>query len=354
MKGKFSNPLAYVQVNDVVYELLGDISSSDSEGGLENYLTNINQSLCDSQEKQMARTKQTAKKSDPKTGLLPAVFPTPKGTPKRAASQSPARSSPRKRGRVNAGTGFTSSEESDFFSFNEASDSEKEVSFGNLAGNQPKPKPKNPKNPKPKGGKGGSAVPGDPQPGTSKGDGGKQPRQPLASKNMRKVLQMNNLVTRQRRGVNGFLKIARWNYTGRQKRANESERGYMKKAAKQHDRNGKLLRRNRPGTVALREIRFYQRSRCFLIPMITFQRLAREYGDDNKVGLRWQAQALYNLQVAAEAYMVGFLSDANYCAIHRKVTTIAPKDLQLAKRLRCHSNVGEGLAFSDQTHAYVL
>ena len=123
----------------------------------------------------------------------------------------------------------------------------------------------------------------------------------------------------------------------------------MKKVAKQHDHNGKLLQHNRPGTVALREIRFYQRSRCFLIPMITFQRLVCEYGDDNKVGLRWQAQALYNLQVAAEAYIVGFLSDANYCAIHRKVTTIAPKDLQLAKCLRCHSNVGEGLTFSDQT-----
>ena len=80
MKGKFSNPLAYVQVNDVVYELLGDISSSDSEGSLEHYLTNIKQPFCDSQgEKEIARTKQTAKKSDPKTGLLPATFPTPKG-----------------------------------------------------------------------------------------------------------------------------------------------------------------------------------------------------------------------------------------------------------------------------------
>ena len=367
MNGKY-NAFATVHVKNVVYELIGDVSNSDESetDDLEHYLTNSNDSCSESKQK-MARTKQTARKTDNKGQLDPAVFSPPRGTPKRSrsASQSPARSSPRKKPKhLPSGTGFTSSEESDFFSMGEPDDSEQEVSFGkNFAGN---PSKNTGGGGGKSGGKGGSrknsskaptpapapAPAPVPAPGPSQG---KTPRTPIASKNMRKVALTNNLIRANRRGVSGFLQIAKWNRTARQKggRENETKRGYMRRPDKQHDANGRLLRRNRPGTVALREIRFYQRSQVFLIPMRAFQRLVREYTNDISTDLRWQTTALYNLQVAAEAYLVGFLCDTNYCAIHRKVTTIAPKDLILARRLRCHTNVGEGLSWSDQTQFYV-
>jgi len=92
--------------------------------------------------------------------------------------------------------------------------------------------------------------------------------------------------------------------------------------------------RFKPGTVALREIRKYQRSTEFLIRRLPFQRLVREFAQDAKTDLRFQAAALEALQEAAEAYLVGVFEDANWCAIHAKRVTIQPKDLFLTQRLR--------------------
>ncbi|KAF3841403.1 hypothetical protein F7725_007265 [Dissostichus mawsoni] len=60
-----------------------------------------------------------------------------------------------------------------------------------------------------------------------------------------------------------------------------------------------MLFPSRPGTVALREIRRYQKSTELLIRKLPFQRL-----------------------------------DTNLCAIHAKRVTIMPKDIQLARRIR--------------------
>ena len=76
--------------------------------------------------------------------------------------------------------------------------------------------------------------------------------------------------------------------------------------------------------------------------------------DVGHIQVRWQQVALYNLQVAAEAYIVGFLSDTNICAIHRKLVTIYPKDMIVAKRLRCHTNVRMASNMADQQQAYVI
>jgi len=92
--------------------------------------------------------------------------------------------------------------------------------------------------------------------------------------------------------------------------------------------------RFRPGTVALREIRKYQKSTELLIRKAPFQRLVREVAQDFKQDLRFQSQAVLALQEAAEAYLVGLYEDSNCCAIHGKRVTIMPKDLQLAKRIR--------------------
>ncbi|GMR31602.1 hypothetical protein PMAYCL1PPCAC_01811, partial [Pristionchus mayeri] len=88
------------------------------------------------------------------------------------------------------------------------------------------------------------------------------------------------------------------------------------------------------GTVALREIRRYQKSTELLIRKLPFQRLVREIAQDFKTDLRFQSSAVMALQEAAEAYLVGLFEDTNLCAIHAKRVTIMPKDIQLARRIR--------------------
>ncbi|GJU35688.1 Toll/interleukin-1 receptor domain-containing protein [Tanacetum coccineum] len=69
--------------------------------------------------------------------------------------------------------------------------------------------------------------------------------------------------------------------------------------------------RFRPGTVALREIRKYQKSTELLIRKLSFQRLVREIAQDFKTDLRFQGSAVSALQEASEAYLVGVFEDTN-------------------------------------------
>ena len=55
--------------------------------------------------------------------------------------------------------------------------------------------------------------------------------------------------------------------------------------------------RYKPGTVALREIRRYQKSTELLIRKLPFQRLVREIAQDFKTDLRFQSSAIGALQV---------------------------------------------------------
>jgi histone H3 len=93
-------------------------------------------------------------------------------------------------------------------------------------------------------------------------------------------------------------------------------------------------RHYRPGTVALREIRRYQKSTELLIRKLPFQRLVREIAHDFQSDLRFQSTAVLALQEASEAYLVSLFQDTNLCAIHAKRVTIMPKDIQLARRIR--------------------
>ena len=122
--------------------------------------------------------------------------------------------------------------------------------------------------------------------------------------------------------------------------------------------------RYRPGTVALREIRKYQKGTDLLIPKLPFMKVTREItadeasaraknkwvqGSDGRIilkpwpkgcesdlpaDLRWQSTGLLAMQEASEAYLTGVDEDANLCALHAKRVTIMPKDIQLARRIR--------------------
>ena len=99
------------------------------------------------------------------------------------------------------------------------------------------------------------------------------------------------------------------------------------------------VHRYRPGTVALREIRWYQKSTELLIRKLPFQQLVREIAQDlGKMNMRFQSGAIMALQEASEAYLVGLLEDSNLCAIHAKRVTIMPKDIQLAHHIRGERN----------------
>jgi histone H3 len=93
-------------------------------------------------------------------------------------------------------------------------------------------------------------------------------------------------------------------------------------------------RRVRPGTVALREIRKYQKTTGLLIQRAPFQRLVREIATNLKPDCRFQTTALLALQEASEAYIVSLFEDTTRCCLHRGSVTINRKDMLLARRLR--------------------
>lgn len=103
----------------------------------------------------------------------------------------------------------------------------------------------------------------------------------------------------------------------------------------------RMPHRCRPGTVALREIRKFQRSTDTLIPKTPFMRLVKEICQEMNVELRWQSTAVLAMQEAAEAHLVCVLEDANLCSVHAKRVTVMKKDVQLAERLRGDCRGGE-------------
>ena len=131
--------------------------------------------------------------------------------------------------------------------------------------------------------------------------------------------------------------------------AEKREEEHKKAAARMAKKGGqkapkggvKKRYRYRPGTVALKQIRQYQKSTELLIRKLPFQRLVREIASDSEViksplcgKVRFQSAAIMALQEATEAYLVGLFEDSNLCAIHARRVTIMPKDIQLARRIR--------------------
>jgi histone H3 len=76
-----------------------------------------------------------------------------------------------------------------------------------------------------------------------------------------------------------------------------------------------MLHSYRPGTVALREIRKYQKNTELLLRKLPFQRLVREVAQDFKNDLRFQASAVLALQESAEAFLVSLFEESNLCAV---------------------------------------
>ena len=128
--------------------------------------------------------------------------------------------------------------------------------------------------------------------------------------------------------------IARTKNTARRSTGRKAPRRALATKASFGTGGVKKPHRFRPGTVALREIRKYQKSTKTLIPKASFQRLVREVTVEIKTDARFQSVALLALQEAAEAHLVSVFEDANLCVIHAKRVTLMVKDIQLARRIR--------------------
>ena len=96
--------------------------------------------------------------------------------------------------------------------------------------------------------------------------------------------------------------------------------------------------RYRPGTIALTDIRKYEKKTELLIKKLPFQRLVREIASKYKSDIRFQPSALEALQEMSEAYLISLFQDTNLCCFHAKRVTIMPKDIQLARRIRGEQN----------------
>ena len=93
-------------------------------------------------------------------------------------------------------------------------------------------------------------------------------------------------------------------------------------------------RRWRPGTVALQEIRKYQKTCEPIIPKAPFARLVKEIIHAQGMNVFWiQTAALGALQ-QAEDILVSLFQDGVLCMVHAKRVTIKPFDLRLARRIR--------------------
>lgn len=135
-------------------------------------------------------------------------------------------------------------------------------------------------------------------------------------------------------------KMARTKQTAKKGGGKRPKKNLATKAAKKYAPSAsggiKKPRRCRPGVIALREIRRYQKSTELAIKKLPFQRVVREITEEmfKNRGFRFQGSAVLALQEATEKYLINVFEDAYLCSLHAKRVTIMVKDIILARRIR--------------------
>ncbi len=156
---------------------------------------------------------------------------------------------------------------------------------------------------------------------------------PISSKNTNKSFENNNNNANKDQMAR-TKQTARKNVSGKSPRPQVDGDQLKRKSAPSHG-GVRKPHRYRPGTVALREIRKFQKTGDLLLPKLPFQRVVRSVVSDFAYGdLRMTSDSLGALQGASENHLVGVFEDANLVAIHSKRVTIMPKDIQLARKIR--------------------
>lgn len=119
-----------------------------------------------------------------------------------------------------------------------------------------------------------------------------------------------------------------------------------KKKIKTVDETGvKKPHRFRPGTVALREIKKFQKmSNCLTFAKFPFERFVRQVVNKNNSGMKISKDVFIILQYFIEQYVVGILKDANSAAIHAGRVKLMLTDIEFISTIRGISTEG----FSDK------
>ena len=111
--------------------------------------------------------------------------------------------------------------------------------------------------------------------------------------------------------------------------AKKASKGAKTKAVVPADgeQKAKKAHRYRPGTVALREIRRYQKTVDCQIPKKTLialiRQITQEFGD-----FRYRVEALEAIREAAEQFLTNLFTDALLAAIHARRITIMDRDMR--------------------------
>lgn len=91
--------------------------------------------------------------------------------------------------------------------------------------------------------------------------------------------------------------------------------------------------RYRPGTVALQEIRRFQKATDLMIKKAPFSRLVMEIATEFKGDMKSTRNTSLALQERSEARLSSVLEKSNECAIHRGGVTIKRKDMELVAKI---------------------
>ena len=97
----------------------------------------------------------------------------------------------------------------------------------------------------------------------------------------------------------------------------------------------KVHRTPRPGSLAKRQVAFYQKEKqrgCYAVAHTAFARIVREYTEEGSETseLRYTSGALHLLHLDAEVYLEHLLADALQVANYAGRTVIQAKDIQFA------------------------
>lgn len=119
----------------------------------------------------------------------------------------------------------------------------------------------------------------------------------------------------------------------------EKQQETQQKKSMATKKEGKLVSKKhrwKPGTVARREIRKFQKTTCNLIGALPFRRLVRELATNlaNKENVRFSSTAVEALQEAAENYVVALMVDTGLLAAFKKKESISADDIMMALRIR--------------------
>jgi histone H3 len=128
-------------------------------------------------------------------------------------------------------------------------------------------------------------------------------------------------------------KMARTKQTVRKVTGSKVPRGQKGKPQAAPATGVKKPHRYKPGTVALRQIRKFQKSTDLLIRKLPFQRLMREIAQDYNTNLKFQASSILAMQEATEAYLVRILGDAYHLSMHAQRCTLMEKDITVFMHL---------------------